>query len=80
MDNGKGMSQDKIDELLGDTPDDLEVNSVLSVKKGHTTGIGVDNVIKRLRLYYNRYDVIDIKCENGLTKVIFKLPRKKESV
>ena len=80
MDNGKGMPQEKIEELLGDTSDDIEVKSVLSAKKGHTTGIGVDNVIKRLRLYFNKYDVIDIKCEDGFTKVIFKLPRKKESV
>lgn len=74
MDNGKGISSDKINELLGDTlDDDYHMNQ--SPKKGHTTGIGVDNVIKRLRLFYNRNDVVDIKREDGFTKIIFKLPR-----
>ncbi|NLU53172.1 MAG: histidine kinase [Clostridiaceae bacterium] len=76
MDNGKGITQEKIEELLGDSGDNDELNLVLSTKKGHTTGIGVDNVIKRLRLYYNRHDVVDIKREDGLTKFIFKLPKK----
>ena len=76
MDNGKGITQEKIEELLGDSGDNDELNLVLSTKKGHTTGIGVDNVIKRLRLYYNRHDVVDIKREDGLTKFIFKLSKK----
>lgn len=75
MDNGKGITEEKIEELLGDNGDN-ELNLVLSNKKGHTTGIGVDNVIKRLRLYFSRHDVVDIKREDGLTKFIFKLPRK----
>lgn len=74
IDNGKGISQEKINELLGDTSDDVH-QTVLATKKGHTTGIGVHNVINRLRLYYNQSDAVDIKCEDGLTKMIFKLPR-----
>lgn len=77
IDNGKGMSQDKIDELLGGK-NDQEINLSLSSKTGHTTGIGIDNVIRRLRLYFNRHDVLDIKCESGLTKVIFKLPKNRQ--
>lgn len=77
MDNGQGMSQEKINELLGDENED-EIQTVLATKKGHTTGIGVNNVINRLRLYYNKKDAVDIKCEDGLTKVIFILPRNKE--
>ncbi len=77
MDNGKGITQAKINELLGDTADD-DLHLILSIKKGHTTGIGIDNVIKRLRLFYNRHDVVDIKCEDGLTQIIFKLPRRQK--
>ena len=69
--------QEKINELLGDENED-EIQTVLATKKGHTTGIGVNNVINRLRLYYNKKDAVDIKCEDGLTKVIFILPRNKE--
>jgi sensor histidine kinase YesM len=76
MDNGRGMEKDKINEILGDKDED-DLNLVLP-KKGHTTGIGLDNVIKRLRLFYNRRDVVDIKCEDGLTMIIFKLPRNKK--
>jgi sensor histidine kinase YesM len=74
MDNGIGITQEKINELLGDMGDD-DLQMVLASKRGHTTGIGVSNVINRLRLYYNRNDTVDIKCERGLTQVIFKLPR-----
>lgn len=77
MDNGKGMSPEKINELLGDTGDD-DLHLVTATKKGHTTGIGIVNVIKRLRLFFNRHDVVDIQCENGLTKVVFKLPKNKD--
>lgn len=77
MDNGKGMSQEKINELLGDDGEG-EIQTVLAKKKGHTTGIGMNNVINRLRLYYNKKDAVDIMCEDGLTKIIFILPRNKE--
>jgi LytS/YehU family sensor histidine kinase len=49
-----------------------------ATEKGHTTGIGVHNVINRLRLYYNQNDAFDIKCEDGLTKMIFKLSRNRK--
>jgi len=77
-DNGKGMSREKIEELLGDSSEH-EINLSLSSKTGHTTGIGIDNVIKRLRLYFNMHDVMDIRCEGGLTTVIFKLPKNKKT-
>ena len=43
-------------------------------RKGHTTGIGVVNVLSRLRLFYRREDVMEIRCENGWTRVILTLP------
>lgn len=45
-------------------------------QKGHTTGIGMDNVLKRLRLFYDDKDVMDIVSKEGITKVILRLPIK----
>ena len=43
-------------------------------KQSHTTGIGMDNVINRLRLFYKKEDVMDITYREGRTNVILKLP------
>lgn len=45
-------------------------------KKGHTTGIGIDNVLNRLRLFYQKRDVMNITYSNGRTNFILKLPLK----
>ncbi len=69
-DTGKGMTQEQIRRILRNK------SSVKSNKKdkGHTTGIGVDNVLKRLRLYYRKYNIMDIECNSGKTEFILKLP------
>lgn len=41
---------------------------------GHTTGIGIDNVLSRLRLYYGIEEVMDIVCSQGITHFIIMLP------
>ncbi len=43
-------------------------------QKGHTTGIGLDNVLNRLRLFYEENDVLNITCKDGRTNVILTLP------
>lgn len=43
-------------------------------KKGHTTGIGIDNVLNRLRLFYEEKNVMDITYEDEKTNVILILP------
>ena len=64
-DNGVGMDAQTRSELLGETG-----------KKGHTTGIGVRNVVERLRLYYRNYDIIRIESAPGVgTKITFLLPK-----
>lgn len=69
-DTGSGISQEQIDKILMN-----KSSSKMNKKdRGHTTGIGVDNVLKRLRLYYGKYDIMDIKCSNGKTEFILKLP------
>lgn len=47
-------------------------------QKGHTTGIGMDNVLKRLRLFYDDNDVMNIISRDGVTKIILSLPFQQE--
>ena len=74
-DNGKGMDKKTIDQIYNldsDKPPNKD-------KKGHTTSIGMGNVIKRLRAFYGEEDVIEIRSEvfKG-TSIILKLPLEKE--
>jgi sensor histidine kinase YesM len=48
-----------------------------SAQQGHTTGIGTDNVLQRLRLFFNTDDVMEILCGDGKTDFILKLPSRK---
>lgn len=69
-DNGKGMSKDTIESILKDENDDMVVQDTTL-----HSGIGLHNVINRLRLFFNSNDVIDIKSEPETgTCVILKLP------
>ena len=44
-------------------------------KKGHTTGIGITNVIQRLRLYFKKDDIIDISSVKGEgTRIVIRIP------
>lgn len=77
LDNGKGM-------------DDLEIKSILTsddckdCSKKHVSGIGMKNIIDRLRLFYNIPDineVIEIESKKNLgTKVTLKIPYSKEVI
>jgi sensor histidine kinase YesM len=70
-DNGKGMSEDKRQELLGGS---------IVPNEGHSTGIGFANVVKRLQLFYGRDDVVEIESTEGLgTKIILELPKVMEA-
>lgn len=65
-DNGKGMENSKIEALLNG--DDNERPST----SGHTTGIAIQNVIKRLRLFFSKEDVFNIqsRINEGTTVTI----------
>ena len=75
LDNGKGISQETIDQLL-------------SGKFNHDSdsydnnGIGMDNVISRLRLFAGYEDALDIisRGENKGCEVIVKLPMEENNV
>lgn len=66
-DSGIGMTKEQIEKIL-------KGNDV-SKTKGHTTGLGVSNVISRLRLYFDNEDVINIFSEIGKgTEINLKIP------
>ncbi|SHK36800.1 sensor histidine kinase [Paramaledivibacter caminithermalis] len=74
-DNGKGMDEDKIKSII------FSENSI-DLAERHVNGIGINNVIDRLRIFYNISDikdVIDIKSQIGHgTTIIIKIPFNKE--
>lgn len=75
-DNGKGMDAAKINELLEGGEESTGKNELQ--KSGHTTGIGMGNVISRLRLFLNTEDALSIKSERGKgTEIIISLPLQK---
>ena len=70
-DNGKGMSEEQIRQIY---------EGSRGTKNPETTGIGVSNVISRLKLYYNTDSVLEIASggPGRGTTVILKIPRKEE--
>lgn len=68
-DNGLGMSQEKIREVMEGRVQETDLSR-------NSTGIGLDNVISRLRLYYHTEQVLEIRSEgeNQGTEVILYLP------
>lgn len=69
IDNGKGIEQKEIDKIIGGTYEPRE-------QQYDNNGIGMDNVISRLRLFAGIYDVVEIKSEgeNKGCEVIVRLP------
>lgn len=68
-DNGMGMSEEKITQILMER----EVQT-----EGHSTGIGFSNVVKRLRLFYDRDDCFTIESTLGRgTAVLLKIPKQR---
>jgi sensor histidine kinase YesM len=67
-DDGVGMSDETRLKIMNLDPFESE-------KSGHTTGIGIANVVQRLRLFLGVEDVIDIQSEVGKgTTVRLKIP------
>ncbi len=67
-DNGVGMSEETRQKLMKCQMSDSEIS-------GHMTGIGIYNVVQRLRLFFKCEDVIEVQSSPGEgTKVILKIP------
>ncbi|MBZ4646596.1 MAG: integral rane sensor signal transduction histidine kinase [Clostridia bacterium] len=67
-DNGPGMNKETIGKIL----ECSRKNNCKGIKE---TGIGMENVIKRLRIFYGIEDVIRIDSEEGKgTRVVLLLP------
>ncbi|KXG74709.1 Sensor histidine kinase YpdA [Thermotalea metallivorans] len=77
QDNGIGMDEKRVAAIIGADSSDDPSNR-------HVTGIGMHNVIDRLRLFYNISeikDVIEIESKIGEgTKVILKIPYGEDGV
>ena len=68
-DDGEGMEKEKIEALLSQT-------TVSDDHVGHSTGIGLTNVIRRLQLFYRTNNVVEIESEKGhWTTVRLILPK-----
>ncbi|MFD0710426.1 sensor histidine kinase [Paenibacillus sp. GCM10027626] len=76
-DTGPGIAPETVAALLHDQEEPQE--SKPRPYKGHSTGIGIANVIRRLRLFYSRQDVIEIaQRRSGGTCIRLLLPKNKE--
>ncbi|EKN66742.1 integral membrane sensor signal transduction histidine kinase [Neobacillus bataviensis LMG 21833] len=64
IDNGDGMDESTKKRLLTYVEGtEAEEISEPEKSKGHSTGIGVKNVIRRLQLFYQRNDIVEIESE-----------------
>ncbi|MHB8063615.1 MAG: sensor histidine kinase [Ruminiclostridium sp.] len=75
-DNGNGMDEQKVQQLLGKlviVP--TSEAGIIDAKKGHTTGIGIGNVINRLNIFFGQDNIVSILSQHGKgTSVHLKLP------
>jgi sensor histidine kinase YesM len=56
------MDQETVRKLLQKQHEEVPL---FSGHKGHSTGLGMENVIKRLQLFYEKKNVIDIQSRPG---------------
>lgn len=74
-DNGTGMLESEIDSILQNKRKEGAASKENLAKDSN--GIGLGNVINRLRLYYGKNDIIEIRSEgrNQGTEVIIHIPK-----
>jgi sensor histidine kinase YesM len=72
-DNGKGMTSETVNEILNG--DIVDKNDRAGRHGGHTNGIGLNNIISRLKIFYSRENILDINSEPGQgTEVVLSIP------
>ncbi|OMF92078.1 sensor histidine kinase [Paenibacillus sp. FSL R7-0337] len=70
-DNGAGMNRETVARLMGSTQQEAPHSS----GKGQSTGLGTHNVFKRLHLFFDGQQLIEINSSEGQgTAVLFLLP------
>jgi LytS/YehU family sensor histidine kinase len=76
IDNGLGMEQSVVDRIMTAKIEDSAALKE-SIVTRDSNGIGLGNVINRLRLYYDKDKVFDIESEgkNRGTKVTLHIPK-----
>ncbi|MCG1028115.1 sensor histidine kinase [Virgibacillus halodenitrificans] len=73
-DDGKGMSRERVQQILSMSEQELPPEE----HEGHSTGLGLSNVIRRLQLFYQRTDVVEIESLLGEgTTIRLLLPKQK---
>ena len=81
-DNGGGMSEEVIRHVLETDKTVTGAEQTQEDKGGAQSytqgGVGLRNVLKRLRMYYNREDVMEINSTEAGTKILLKLPLTQE--
>ncbi|HKL79027.1 MAG TPA: histidine kinase [Mobilitalea sp.] len=77
-DNGAGMEQSTIDRIMGISIDNGSVTREVNITKD-SNGIGLGNVINRLRLYYDVEEIFEIRSEGRYmgTQVTIRIPKHK---
>lgn len=72
-DNGIGMSKEQIERVIGK-------DYITEETKNDSNGVGLNNVMNRLSLYYNKEDVLQIRSDgkNQGTKVSMMIPKEKK--
>lgn len=74
--HGEELSQSMINRMMWQA--EYEPSTVRG--KGHTTRLGVSNVIKRLKLYLNKQDVIEITHKDKMNCFTLIIPKQDEEV
>lgn len=70
-DNGVGMNRETVARLMGS----IEEEAPYFSGKGQSTGLGTHNVFKRLHLFFDGQQLIEIDSSEGQgTAVLFKVP------
>ncbi|WP_051255053.1 histidine kinase [Pontibacillus marinus] len=73
QDNGVGIHEEKVGKLLATPDHDEELQE--TNRSGHTTGIGLPNIIRRLELFYEREELVTIHSQLGNgTTIRLQLP------
>lgn len=76
-DNGVGMDEKTRQRLLKSSENELEKNDrTINKTAGHSTGIGVKNVIKRLEIFFKEKEMVEIESQLGKGTIFrIKLPK-----